>query len=175
MKRVSASILGAMLLASQVATAEGFKFNKEQAYVGGALGYNSFSNDTFDSVDNAVGFQVFGGYDLGYKLADQVNTLVEVGYMSTGDFEIKNCTSNPFFSCTIDALQGLWAAGLVSYPINPQVELLGRLGLDLGDDDGLMFGFGGGYDINDKFNVRAEYVIRDSTNSLQANLVYFLK
>ena len=48
-------------------------------------------------------------------------------------------------------------------------------GLDFGDDDGLMLGIGGQYDISPAFFMRVEYVIRDDIDSFQFNLLYQFK
>jgi len=46
------------------------------------------------------------------------------------------------------------------YMVAPQWELLGRLGYDFGDDDGVMVGIGGGYILNKNLKLRLEYVMR---------------
>ncbi len=163
----------ALTIASANAHAE---FDQSKLYVGGGLGYNSIDSD-FGSVDNAIGFQGFAGYNLEdvVELGDGIGFAAEVGYMSTGEFEVKNCTSSVFFNCKIDAVTGLWANAVFDYAVNDQVKAVGRLGLDFGDDDGFMFGFGAGYAINEQMTVRAEYVIRPNINSLQGNFVYFLQ
>ncbi len=58
------------------------------------------------------------------------------------------------------------------YELDSQFRLLGRLGVDFGDDDGLMVGAGLGYAFNRQLEVRGEYVARDNIDSLQANVVY---
>ena len=70
--------------------------------------------------------------------------------------------------------KGLWGTGVVRYSASPQVDVLGRLGLDLGDDSGLMVGIGVGYWFDKKIQLRGEYVARDTVNSLQLNLVFRL-
>lgn len=136
-------------------------FQQEYLYIGGGLGINSLSG-----FDDAIGWQIFGGYELPYMIGD-VKTAVEVGYMNTGEFEM----ATPFFPIKTEA-KGLWATGVVSYPVDQQFDLIGRLGLDLGDDDGLMLGAGAGFNINDEMQIRAEYVIREDIDSLQASFVY---
>jgi len=95
--------------------------------------------------------------------------------MDSGDLE-GEVEIIPGFSVPIEnKYKGLWATGLVRYSTtNPQVEVLGRLGLDLGDDDGLMLGAGVGYWIDKDMQLRGEYVIRDTVTSLQVNLVFRL-
>lgn len=144
-------------------------------YAGGGLGYNSFGSGW----DDAVGFQVFGGYQLDELVGDMgdLSLAVEIGYMNSGDFEREYCLNGwmgytECYSVEFDA-KGIWSTAVVSYPVAQDVDLLGRLGLDFGDDDGLMFGAGVGYSVTNEIQLRGEYVIRDNIDSLQANLAYF--
>jgi hypothetical protein len=57
--------------------------------------------------------------------------------------------------------------------VAPKVELLGRAGYDFGDDDGFLFGIGGGYIVNKNLKLRLEYVWRDNVDSLQFNVVFY--
>jgi len=154
--------LAAVLLAAAVSTGA----QAEGPYAGGGIGFNSIDVSGFDS---AIGFQFFGGYDLDIVLGENVTTAVEVGYKMSGDFDYNSNFVNGSVS-----LDGLWFAGVARHPINDQVSLLGRLGLDLGDDDGLLFGFGGEYTVSDQVGVRAEYIIRSDTSALEFNLTYRL-
>ena len=120
------------------------------------------SNDVSGS-DSAVGWQVFGGYGFG-QVASNLYFDAEVGYMDTGDMER---SGRP------DAkANGLWATGVARFMLTPSVELIGRAGLDFGDDDGFMAGIGAGLILTKNFKVRFEFVQRDNVDSLQFNLVY---
>jgi len=68
--------------------------------------------------------------------------------------------------------KGLWANGVGRLMVTPSVELIGRLGLDFGDDDGLMAGIGAGVLLSKNFKLRLEFVQRDDVNSVQFNFVY---
>lgn len=141
-------------------------FQQEYLYIGGGLGINSLSG-----FDDAMGWQIFGGYELPYMIGD-AKTAIEVGYMNSGEFEMAiQIPPFPPIKVTTEA-KGLWATGVVSYPVNKQFDLIGRVGLDLGDDNGLMLGGGAGFNINNEMQIRAEYVIRENIDSLQANFVY---
>jgi len=172
-KRSSILVFAVLLTASANANAE---FDLSQLYVGGGLGYNSIDGTGFADIDNAIGFQGFAGYKLTeiledmVDLGDEIGFAAEVGYMTTGDFEVKNCSFCGDFSAS-----GLWATAVADYAINDQIKILGRFGLDFGDADGLMFGIGAGYALNEQMTIRAEYVIRDTVNSLQGNFVYYLQ
>lgn len=92
--------------------------------------------------------------------------------MDSGSFD-QNVTAPGFLSRTYSVkAQGLWGTAVLDFPIQDQISVIGRLGLDIGDDDGLMIGAGLGFDVNKNIELRAEYVIRDNIDSLQANLVF---
>ncbi|QKT04194.1 porin family protein [Ectothiorhodospiraceae bacterium 2226] len=158
MKKSSIALALSLGLAVSAAQAQE-AFNQDNLYVGGGVGINSLSG-----FDDATGFQFFGGYKLDMVDLGAINMAAEVGYMDTGDFKWNGWNAG--------SVSGLWANAVFGFPINPQFQLLGRIGLDFGDDDGLMFGAGVGYAVNPQFELRGEYVIRDNVDSLQANLVY---
>jgi hypothetical protein len=139
-------------------------FDTSKLFYGGGLSLNEVSGS-----DSGTGFQIFGGYRFG-EFAPKWQADVELGYMDTGNMKVEVCFG-PCISADARA-KGLWSTGVARYILNPQVELLGRLGMDFGDDDGLMFGFGGGYVLNRNFKLRGEYVIRDNVDSIQFNVVY---
>jgi hypothetical protein len=88
--------------------------------------------------------------------------------MQTGNMKLSGC---PLPLCEVEA-KGLWANGVARYRVAPQIDLIGRAGFDFGDDDGFMFGVGGGYLLNRNSQLRLEYVVRDNVDSLQFNFVY---
>jgi len=141
----------------------GASFDTGNIYVGGGLGMNALSG-----FDDAMGFQIFSGYRFDDSLIniDKVSLAAEAGYMTTGDFE-----TSFGGEASVD---GIWGAAVADYEFNEQASGILRLGLDLGDDDGLLFGFGGEYHLNDKIGIRGEYVIRSHVDSLQVNVVYDL-
>jgi len=163
-RSIKTALAAAALFVAQGVGAEGF--DQSKAYAGGGFGYNSIG----DPWDNAIGWQIFAGYELDQvQVGENIASAVEVGYMSSGSFEY----ADPFFGVSIDtSAQGLWATYLASYDLNPQWNALGRIGLDFGDDSGLMFGIGGEYKLDEQKQIRLEYVIRDMINSLQGNFVY---
>ncbi|HEX5513307.1 MAG TPA: outer membrane beta-barrel protein [Gammaproteobacteria bacterium] len=160
MKKLAMAAGLALGIASGSALAQGF--NQDNLYAGAGISLNSLSG-----FDDAVGFQIFGGYKLDTLNLDPVKLAVEVGYMDSGDFE-----ANYWFGKVEANVSGVWASAVASYPLTPELNLLGRLGLDFGDDDGLLLGAGVGYTVSKEIELRAEYVIRDNVDSLQANFVY---
>jgi len=152
-REVAIGLIGIAL--SSVALAQGLDTSK--LFLGGGLSSNSVSGS-----DSAVGYQVFGGYGFG-EVTSKVFIDAEVGYMDTGDLAKGRGNAHA---------KGLWANGVGRLMVAPNVELIGRLGLDFGDDDGLMFGVGAGYLLSKKFKLRLEYVERQNVDSVQFNFVY---
>jgi len=146
---------------SSVAAAQGF--DNRRLFFGGGLSQNSISN-----FDNATGFQVFGGYNFP-AIVRNFYVDAEAGYMDTGKFK----SSFPIAGAVETKAKGLWGSGVARYMVAPQVELLGRLGYDFGDDDGVMVGIGAGYIVNKSLKLRLEYVVRDTVDSLQFNVVFY--
>ena len=143
---------------SSVAAAQGF--DNRRLFFGGGLAQNSISN-----FDNATGFQIFGGYNFP-ALARNFYVDAEAGYMDTGKFKRTAPTLET-------KAKGLWGSGVARYLVAPQWELLGRLGYDFGDDDGVMVGIGGGYIVNKNLKLRLEFVSRHTVDSLQFNVVFY--
>ncbi|MFP5350350.1 MAG: outer membrane beta-barrel protein [Gammaproteobacteria bacterium] len=151
----------AALAASPLANAAAGGVDTGRLFVGAGLSQNDVSGS-----DDGTGYQFFGGYEFG-QVAQNVALDLEVGYMDTGDMDVR---VGPF---TVDArAKGLWATGVGRLQFNPQFELLGRAGLDFGDDDGLMVGIGAGFNVNKQTQLRLEFVERDEVSSLQFNFVY---
>src|SRR5437899_8494759 len=145
---------------SSVAASHGF--DNRRLYFGGGLSQNSISN-----FDNATGFQIFGGYNFP-ALARNFYVDAEAGYMDTGKFK----RSFPVIGTVETKAKGLWGSGVARYMVAPQWELLGRLGYDFGDDDGVMVGIGGGYIVNKNLKLRLDFVSLDTDDSLHYNVVY---
>ena len=149
-------LLGLLLAGAQAYAAD---LDTKQIYFGAGLGFNSVDNNNFYNDSDAVGFQIFAGLPLAVDMGSAA-LAVELGYMDTGNFDRGG------------SADGLWSTAVVSFPLNNDLKLLGRLGYDFGDDDGVMIGGGVGFSIASKIDMRIEYVIRDNIDSLQANLVF---
>ncbi len=149
---------------SGVEAAQGL--NSKNFYGGAGLSSNSMSG-----TGSALGYQFFGGYTFG-EVQPRLNLDVEVGYMDTGNMSKTVCL--PIVGCVSGEARakGLWAAGVARYSVSSTLELIGRLGNDFGDDDGLLFGIGVGFPINRQLSLRGEYVERQNVNSLQFNAVF---
>ena len=154
-------LLLAALVFSSTAAAQGFDLRRLFFGVG-------LSENTVTGSDDGAGVQVFGGYNFP-AIAPNFYVDAEGGYMSTGTMERRACTTT---SCD-DKMNGLWANGVFRYLVTPNIELIGRAGLDFGDDDGFMGGVGVGYIAGVHFKFRLEYVQRDDVKSLQFNVVFY--
>ena len=152
--RVMAIALIGMALSS-VAVAQGLDTSK--LFFGAGLSSNDVSGS-----DSATGYQIFGGYGFG-EVTPKVFIDAEVGYMDTGNMTRRggNVKAN-----------GLWANGVGRLMLAPSIELIGRLGMDFGDDDGLMAGIGVGFLLTRSLKLRLEFVQRDNVDSVQLNFVF---
>ena len=159
----SVIVVGLMLVASQVSAIEESAkgIDAKQIYFGGGLGLNDANYS-----DSAIGFQVFAGLPLPVQ-TNNVKLSVEVGYMDSGNFE----RNVPFLGKVSAKANGLWGTAVADIPLKDNISAIGRIGLDIGDDDGIMIGAGIGFKMDEKMDLRAEYVIRDTIDSLQVNLV----
>ena len=145
------ALMSMAMVPSFSVNAEGGGINANNFYLGGGLGFNS----------GATGFQLFGGYDFDFIINEDISTAVELGYMNTGDFDNNN-----------EDFKGLWVAAVESVPLTSKVDMLVRLGVDFGDDDGILFGAGLQYKFNTKAAFRVEHVVREHIDSLQANVLF---
>ncbi|MDH3635176.1 MAG: porin family protein [Gammaproteobacteria bacterium] len=125
------------------------------------VGISSNSIDTKkNDEDDEVGFQFFGAYDLvEINLMEGVNSSVEFGLM---DYGFKRDST------------GVWATYTVDGIISGDLGWLARAGFDIGDDSGLMIGAGLSYIMDERKELRFEYVARDDVDSLQFNFLYHL-
>lgn len=167
-----AGMFAASIVFSATTQAAG-TFDTDKLYLGGGLSSNHLSG-----WDDALGFQLFAGIPLNLNTGS-VKSAVEVGYMDSGEFE----QSYSYF-CGLptlcrgtygDNVTGIWANYVASIPLAKSVQGIGRIGLDFGDDDGLMVGAGLGFNVSPQLDLRTEYVARDHVKSLQLNLAYHIK
>jgi len=118
------------------------------------------SDNSVSGSSDETGFQFFAAYELNqYNLMEGVKSSVEFGFMDYG------------FSRDST---GIWATYVAAGPLSEKFGWLGRLGLDIGDDSGLMVGAGVSYTTNENMEFRGEYVVRDEVDSLQINFIYHL-
>ncbi|MGD8571934.1 MAG: hypothetical protein PVG89_05735 [Gammaproteobacteria bacterium] len=145
---------------------------KNKYYVGAGLGMNSSQE-----FGDASGYQLFAGYCLDFNFkSPRSKTSVEVGYMDSGDFEEEQNRfgNNPNRTGTVtvrETYSGLWFAGLAEYKFDSQMHIMARAGLDVGDQTGIMFGGGAGYNVTKYAQIRAEYILHDEVDSFQVNWI----
>lgn len=135
----------------------------ERLQLGGSLSQNVIDSPFGGSNVDATGLSIFAGYELDNDI-DQVKTTVEVGYTQTDDF----------FNGPDSDISGFWFAGVAEKQlpeINPNLFAIARLGLDIGDDDGILLGAGAGFHLTPKLDVRGEYINKDASSVYQASFV----
>ncbi len=124
--------------------------------IGAGISDNSISRPK----DDEIGFQFFAAYDLNQvNLMEGVTSSIEFGFM---DFGFSRDDT------------GIWASYVVDGTISGQFGWLAQAGFDIGDDSGLLVGAGVKYALDEKVDLRAEYVVRDEVDSLQFNFLYHL-
>lgn len=150
-------------------------YKQIKPYIG--LGFGSHEAGSFD---DATGYQILLGLNapfLNLELGQQsIRFAAEVGYQDTGDFE----TEINGRKYDVGGASGLWLSSVALYDIPGAAGLsaMARFGLDVGDDDGLLYGLGIEYSLGKAlpkatgFAVRAEFVKRDNIDSLQLNAAY---
>jgi hypothetical protein len=164
-------IIATSLLALIASTATAEKDTDSSAlpsgmYVGGGISYNELD---FGSVvsgagnHSATGFQLFAGLPLNNTIQG-IKTYAELGLFQTKEFN--------FGSGNDDKVTGISGSVVLEKDlseIDPKLYALGRLGLEVGDDDGIFMGIGAGYRLTPKIDVRAEFVNKDLISSYQMN------
>ena len=155
-----------MLFSSAAAAQSGsITLQTSSFYIGGGLGFNAYGGG------RSTGYQFLGGYEFAGKLNGEISSAIELGYMDTGTFESKNLNTGATGTSNQEA-KGVWLNYVGSYPMGNRVEGLWRVGIDFGDDDGVMAGAGIGYNFNRHWALRSEYVVREAVNSFQFNLLF---
>jgi hypothetical protein len=124
--------------------------------IGVGISDNEISNPDRDD----TGFQFLGSYELAeVNLMEGVRSSVEFGLMDFG-FD--------------DDDTGIWGSFVVDGDISGGLGWLAQVGFDIGDDSGLLFGAGLKARLDDKADLRFEFVARDDVDSLQINFLYDL-
>ena len=140
-------------------------------YVGVGLTNNTSDQDNL--YKPAGGYQIYGGYDLGIKIANLVNLKVEGGLHDSGDYEGKpQIVNNNLVTSATYSTSGLWAAAVFDYTILNRIGIHATAGLDMGDDDGLLFGGGLSYKFSHKITMNGDYIYRGDSESAQFNVSY---
>ncbi len=168
MLKIIRVMFGAFLAIGLSSVASAQSFDTKNLFFGGGLSQNKISGGS----GSGMGYQFFGGYTFG-QIAPQMRVDAEVGYQDAKVKSPQVC----FIICVGGGdvhVKGLWATGVARYRVAPNIDLIGRAGLDFGDDDGFMYGVGAGYLLNRNSQLRLEYVVRQNVNSLQFNFVYQL-
>ena len=129
-------------------------FNSKKLYVGAGIAFNQ----------GATGFQVLGGYNFDFRLNEDISSAIELGYMDSGDFDGLNGGGK------VDGAKGLWVSMVERVPLTRRANMMARLGVDFGDDDGLLLGAGLEYKFDTRVFLAMEYIAREHIGGLQANV-----
>jgi len=149
------------LMAAAPVGAQGF-------YAGFGLSNNSYTAEDSD-FDDAIGYQVFGGYDLGSVFGvEQLNLALEATYFDSGDFE----QETDLGTVNIGSADGLALSAVLGFALTDSFSLTARGGYDLGDDDGALLGVGAAFRFSERFTLGGELVGREHVDSLQFNMSY---
>jgi len=147
--------LGAILTQAQAQEKDPL-LDKSQFSIGIGISDNEISSPDEDD----TGVQFFAAYDLTQiNLIEGVDSSLEFGFMDFG-FD-KDDT-------------GIWASYVVDATISGRLGWLAQAGLDIGDDSGLLLGAGLKFMLDDRSDLRLDYVVRDDVDSLQINFLYHL-
>lgn len=175
MKKLAVAIAVAVACGGAVSTVSA------ETYLGGKIGY-AWVDDScvsgFDCEDDSVGLGAF----LGYNFTDYLG--IEGGYDFLGEYQTSFAGST---SSSKDNLHAFSVAPKLTYPINDQVSIFGKVGaayMDLGDanDTVLTAGIGGEYLFTNNLAARLEYqyfdemsdgIVKDmSANFVSLGLTY---
>lgn len=146
--------------------------NTGRFYIAADLGTASYSNTTVPAVGgypaatfpNPNLFSIAGGYHFSPMLA------AEIGYTKFGDSTI---SYSGVGDATL-AMHSVQVAAVGTYPLNPQFDLIGKLGFSSNTEDltgtgglssvngsnsktDLLFGIGAQYNVNSQTSIRAQY------------------
>lgn len=143
-------------------TSKGFQPGHLQ--VGGSISQNVVDSPFGGSSRDAFGYSVFAGYEFDNDIS-QVKTTAEIGYSDTDDF----------YNGPDSDISGLWLAGVAEKQL-PEIHrnffALARIGLDFGDDDGILLGAGAGFHLTPEVDIRGEYINKDASSVYQASMVF---
>lgn len=151
-------------------------FSTSRFYFGAGPNQNSLSNSVKSYHDDAQGFDVFVGYDLGLGF-EQFKLMVEAGYFNSGEFE-RNATGLLFGRIFDPEVKSTWGAAVINFSPVRNLDLMVRAGYGRGDSDydvdvkGRFGGVGAGYWFAKNVGARVTYTERDDIDSVSANVTF---
>ncbi|MEQ3692239.1 MAG: outer membrane beta-barrel protein [Thalassolituus sp.] len=138
---------------------------KDRLYVGANLSHNTIDSPFGGDDVDAGGYSIFTGLKFDNSI-EGLTTSAELGYSDTKDFFDSNGDAD---------INGVWVAGVAEKTlpeIDPRVSALARIGLDLGDDDGILLGAGLGFHATEMLSLRAEFINKDASSVYQVGAVF---
>ena len=132
------------------------EFDWRKFYLG--VGFGSAAIDQVDEYPNVL--QYFVGYPLLHSVGsggiERFRLALEGGYTTVSDYE----------------QDSYWVAPLLSYGFNSELNGLLRLGVEMGDSQGVVGAVGVTYMPAPVFGVRLELVEREASSLTMVNLIY---
>ncbi len=171
---LSISLLTSLVLWTGAVKAD--EHEKKPYYIG--LGLTASVPEEDSNYKNAAGFQIYGGYkfeneNFDWKILNYVDIAIEAGFHDTGDYDgSPKVVNGSIVRADSYNSAGIWAAGVFSYNFSESFDAQGTLGVDLGDDDGVLFGGGVVYHFNDRINLNFAIIKRPESQSTQFNATY---
>ena len=173
---LSISLLTSLVLCSTASTAADeprpyYDEAKLKPYYIGIGATSSIPDD--DNYKNATGFQIYGGWKLDHKLVNTFNISIEAGYADSGDFDgsAQVVNGNVTYPETFNT-QTVWGAGVLSYNFYKRFDVQGTLGLETGDEDGVIYGGGLDYHVDRRIDLKLALIQRSESVQTQFNVTY---
>jgi hypothetical protein len=163
MKLIRLIAAALLLIAAHPLYAAQLVIDGEKFHLGVGLAIDRLHDDT------SLGFQILGGYPLEQIKLGDATSWVEAGFIDLGSFKLGDRQLS---------MAGLWASYLLQIPLPLRQagwQGLLRIGVDFGDDDGLLFGAGIDYALDPRLSLRGEYVMRDQVRSWQLNAIWRMR
>lgn len=166
MKKIVLTSFLALVASTAIAEQDTSNDSLSGLYVGGGLSYNNLDIGSIvsgASNKSATGFQLFAGLPLNNAIQG-INTYAELGLFQTQKFDF-----GPGSKDDVTGISGSVVLEKDLSEIDSRLYALARLGLEVGDDDGIFMGIGAGFRLTPKVEVRAEFVNKDLISSYQMN------
>ncbi|MBL4797777.1 MAG: hypothetical protein JKY50_10225 [Oleispira sp.] len=166
MKKIILTSFLALVASTVVAEQENTNDSLSGLYVGGGLSYNNLDIGSIvsgASNKSATGFQLFAGLPLSNAIQG-IKTYAELGLFQTQKFDF-----GPNSKDDVTGISGSVVLEKDLSEIDSRLYALARLGIEVGDDDGIFMGIGAGFRLTPKVEVRTEFVNKDLISSYQVN------
>lgn len=156
-------------IASHAAVADSIEKDKVQLaqglYAGAGVSYNDLDfGSVVSGADNesALGVQGFVGIPVSTAIKG-IDAFAELGFFRTNNFKFGDRKER------VTGVSGSVVLQRDLIEVDPKLYGLARVGIEFGDDDGVLMGVGAGYRILPNVEMRAEFVNKDLITSYQGS------